>query len=99
MLEELEGDAKPMRRCEEKGTSGAQCTKRGGQAVEDEEPRGVVRLPRAPDLSRETKRKAVEFLEKVEQCGRWPPQACTTMCFLIPKKRHRGPPHCSSAHL
>ena len=27
----------------------------------------------------------VEFLEKVEQCGRWPQQACTTMFFLILK--------------
>ena len=26
-----------------------------------------------------------ELLEKVEQCGRWPQQACTTMFFLIPK--------------
>ena len=24
-------------------------------------------------------------MEKVEQCGRWPQQACTTMFFLIPK--------------
>ena len=27
----------------------------------------------------------MEFLEKVEQCGRWPQQVCTTMLFLIPK--------------
>ena len=27
----------------------------------------------------------MEFLEKVEQCGRWPQQACTTMFFIIPK--------------
>ena len=27
----------------------------------------------------------MEFLEKVEQCGRWPQQACTTIFFLIPK--------------
>ena len=26
-----------------------------------------------------------ELLEKVEQCARWPQQACTTMFFLIPK--------------
>ena len=25
------------------------------------------------------------ILEKVEQCGKWPQQACTTMFFLIPK--------------
>ena len=36
-------------------------------------------------LTRETKGEAVEFLEKVAQCGRWPQQACTTMFFLIPK--------------
>ena len=27
----------------------------------------------------------MEFLEKVEQSGRWPQQACTTMFFLTPK--------------
>ena len=27
----------------------------------------------------------IEFLEKVEQSGKWPQQACTTMFFLIPK--------------
>ena len=27
----------------------------------------------------------MELLEKVEQCGKWPQQACTTMFFLIPK--------------
>ena len=27
----------------------------------------------------------VVFLENVEQCGKWPQQACTTMFFLIPK--------------
>ena len=26
----------------------------------------------------------VDFVEKVEQCGRWPQQACTTMFLLIP---------------
>ena len=33
----------------------------------------------------ETKGESVEFLEKVEQSGKWPQQACTTMFFLIPK--------------
>ena len=37
------------------------------------------------DLTTETKGDVVEFLEKVEQCERWPQQACTTMFFLIPK--------------
>ena len=27
----------------------------------------------------------MEFLEKVEQSGKWPKQACTTMFFLSPK--------------
>ena len=27
----------------------------------------------------------MQFLEKVEQSGKWPQQACTTMFFLIPK--------------
>ena len=27
----------------------------------------------------------MEFLEKVEQSGKWPQQACTTMFFLILK--------------
>ena len=37
------------------------------------------------DLTKETRRGTVEFLEKVEQSGRWSQQACTTMFFLIPK--------------
>ena len=27
----------------------------------------------------------MEFLEKVEQSGKWPQQTCTTMFFVIPK--------------
>ena len=34
----------------------------------------------------------VEFLEKVEQSGKWPQQACTTMFFLIPKNFTRVRP-------
>ena len=42
--------------------------------------------PQVPlDLTAETKRKIVKFLEKVEQSGRWLQQACTTMFFLYPK--------------
>ena len=37
------------------------------------------------DLTEETRGEIVEFLEKVEQSGKWPQQACTTMFFLIPK--------------
>ena len=36
-------------------------------------------------LTQETRGKIVDFLEKVEQSGKWPQQACTTMFFLIPK--------------
>ena len=42
--------------------------------------------PKVPlDLTRETRGKIVEFLKKVEQCGRWLQQACTRMFFLNPK--------------
>ena len=42
--------------------------------------------PKVPlDLTRETRGESVEFLEKVEQSGKWPQQACTTMFFLIPE--------------
>ena len=37
------------------------------------------------DLTKEMRGEIVEFLEKVEQSGKWPQQACTTMFFLIPK--------------
>ena len=37
------------------------------------------------DLTKETRGEMFEFLEKVEQSGKWPQQACTTMFFLIPK--------------
>ena len=40
--------------------------------------------PRIPlDLTKQEN--IVEMLEKVEQSGKWPQQACTTMFFLIPK--------------
>ena len=42
--------------------------------------------PRVPlDLTKETRGEIVEFLEKVEQSGKWPQQACTTIFFLITK--------------
>ena len=42
--------------------------------------------PKVPlDLTEETRGEIVEFVEKVEQSGQWPQQACTTMFFLIPK--------------
>ena len=42
--------------------------------------------PKVPlDLTRETRGESVEFLEKVEQSGKWSQQACTTMFFLIPE--------------
>ena len=37
------------------------------------------------DLTKEMRGEIVEFLEKVEQSGEWPQQACTTMFFLIPE--------------
>ena len=46
----------------------------------------MVSIPKVPlDLTEETRGEIVEFLEKVEQSGKWPQQACTTMFFLIPK--------------
>ena len=42
--------------------------------------------PKVPlDLTEETRGEIVEFLEKVEQSGKWPQETCTTMFFLIPK--------------
>ena len=35
------------------------------------------------DLTKETRGEVVEFLEKVEQSGKWPQQACKTTFFLI----------------
>ena len=48
---------------------------------------GMRRIPSESSLGldKETRREIVEFLEKVEQSGKWPQQACTTMFFLIPK--------------
>ena len=44
--------------------------------------------PKVPlNLTKETRGKVVEFLEKVEQSGKWPQQACTTMFFLILESR------------
>ena len=37
------------------------------------------------DVTKETRGEIVEFLQKVQQSGKWPQQACTTMFFLIPK--------------
>ena len=36
-------------------------------------------------LAEETRNEVAEFMEKVEQCGKWPEQVCTTMFFLILK--------------
>ena len=42
--------------------------------------------PKVPlDLTKEARGGIVEFFEEVEQSGKWPQQACTTMFFLIPK--------------
>ena len=37
------------------------------------------------DLIKETRGAIVELLEKLEQSGKWPQQACTTMFILISK--------------
>ena len=39
----------------------------------------------------------VKFIEKVEQCGRWPQQASTTMFFQFHKQCHERAFRCSSA--
>ena len=38
----------------------------------------------SPGIDKRTRGELVELLEKVEQSGNWPQQACTTMFFLIP---------------
>ena len=38
------------------------------------------------------------FLEKVEQGGKWPQQACTTMFFLIPKMSRERAATCAYAY-
>ena len=49
------------------------------------------------DLSKETMEEVVSFFE-VEQCGRLPQQACTTMFLIVLKKVTSEALHCSSAH-
>ena len=46
---------------------------------------GMRRIPpqSASGLDKETRGEIVEFLERVEQSGKWPQQAWTTMFFLI----------------
>ena len=97
MLEELEEDAAPMQRCEDKRKGWArhwQCDseaqKRLERAARSYKAATGVGCdgfhPQVPvDLPRETTGRIVEFFEQVEQCGRWPQQACTTMFFMIPK--------------
>ena len=47
---------------------------------------GVGCDPKVPhDVTKGTRGEIVELLEKVEQSGKWPQQACTTMFLLIPK--------------
>ena len=41
------------------------------------------------DLTKETRREIVELLEKVEQSGKWPQQACTTMFLFDSEKCHK----------
>ena len=61
---------------------------KGFEMVQGKDRSGMRWLPpeKFPwDLTEETRREVVEFLEKIEQSGKWPQQACTTMFFLIPK--------------
>ena len=52
--------------------------------------------PKGPlDLTRETIGEVVEFVEKVEQCGRLSQHACTTMFGLIPKDVTSLASHCA----
>ena len=45
--------------------------------------------PKVPlDLTKETRGKVLEFLEKVEQSGRWPQQACPTIFLLDSQECH-----------
>ena len=40
------------------------------------------------DLTKETRRETFEFLQKVEQSGKWSQQACTTMFFFDSEECH-----------
>ena len=40
-------------------------------------------------LDHRNERSKIEFLEKVEQSGKWPQQACTTMFIVILEKFDR----------
>ena len=46
----------------------------------------MASIPKVPgDLTKVTRGELAEFLEKVEQSGKWPQHARTTMFPLIPK--------------
>ena len=50
-------------------------------------------------LGERNKRRGVEFLEKVEQSGRWPQQACTMMFLLVSKNvTSERASHCAYAY-
>ena len=56
--------------------------------------------PNVPlDLTKETRKEIVEFLEKVEQSGKWQQQACTTMFLLIPEECCESEADCADAHV
>ena len=48
-------------------------------------------------LTYATRVEVVEFLEKVEQSGKWPQQACTTNVLLDTKERYEGEAGCAYA--
>ena len=49
------------------------------------------------ELSKGAAGDMVKFLEKLEQCWRWPQQACTTI-FLDSEERPKRTAHCTSAY-
>ena len=49
------------------------------------------------ELSKGAAGDMVKFFEKLEQCWRWPQQACTTI-FLDSEERHKRMARCTSAY-
>ena len=58
---------------------------KGVETLQGKDRSGMRRLPHHPGFTEGTRAEIVELLEKVEQSGKWPQQACTTMFFLTPK--------------
>ena len=55
--------------------------------------------PKVPlALEKGTRGEVVDFLEKVDQCERWPQPFSTTMFFLTPIECDERASHCAHAH-